>query len=1532
MPPPFIHPLPAMPTSVVIVICAALWVLFRWAIPNKILERDEAGGTSGSLLACYVLASVFGPVTLGLLAGLAIEAMSSRPSDSQLVPGMLIGNSIVWLVFRWLIPSFSSKPGSRWMIASRLYGASAPFGAGMILGMQRDGMIVLEGDLSAVNESAGGPMAAITPLWALVVCVALWALFRWVLPRAALAQAKTLAPEQAGPAVGQLALWGALAMIFGSAALGLAFVYGAMYFLKLGSSESVAAAESLVMRLGWCSAVMRWLGNAWACLAGVVAAIFGCVYFYRLGKARVAAEASRRAEEAALLKRGVRKGGLENLPPTAEMESLQREAGEAVAARSQLVADGAAEKEIKSLDKKLKTLQDDLQRLDAERRRAPRLPGCGLRLTAPDTFWGRVGTFFISPGLESLMGRGTKAVASAVVLAVMAGAVGFPAASVKPALAERAAGAQLALDRLVFGGVPAAAENFEDALASLPRSEPLTKKEEAEAEELADEIGSAYEQQLAAHYGGGGTAAPEFKNEFKARAEAVRSQVMEDFAKRQGATARSSSSFDRRSDAFAEAVRDSVRPEKMKAKPVTAAGQEAAKHTSTAVKKGGRAGFQKTKAWWASFKMPTRPGTVGHAFAAAFASGVIDSSAVNDTRFQKPPDAELRQAMARGNEARAKQFAADIARGHFASAMESAIPPDPAKDPYHPPADMEAIRTRAAASTAANLRPQSVDLAEHFGLNTSGDKPGAHEPGSLSTRPEPHVKADAAVDRATERYVRSFGREAMADAHANFGDHFAGNPGDPQDSPRGKLLNQLSSEAALQIKSAEVSPKLGLREGAKFPVRALETPSAKSLAANATRARSFIKLRGFAKVGGVLIGREPSPALEPAPAITSFQWQITDGKKVLLQAADAAGKLVPHCPSEALDPDAVYAALVYAADGRPTAVTMVTADPLKELKILVHPALVDTRVGRAIVDLDRFVDQFAGTRDGESEEAEMDRALASTLVYHANDLYRVAWAARFAALSPYEDSATGLGEEFKIGREASAQFRKSAGFDDADHSRRDGPPPLAKAFPVWKKLLIEALTPPDTKNLARFTLGKKKASLTPLREKKEFFDQSLVSVIADLLPAAESLQAFSDAVRAHYAGKWPLPAPKPAAAPPPLPERRVSGRFRIPVLPKKPRIEPPAGFDEWAPAMLALPPTFEIWSGVRERSFTSSGGIPSLGLSSLLLAGSNVEFPSLSSLLNPPEFGPLEFMLQTAFTSPPRFGRAAAEGEEYCDEQPWEFPALRKWIADRVQAGVRADPRSREILQLSKDFTLAQRFFRLVLGGAYGEAFPLHELPALSRALEPLLSPPQRTPRWNAIRGQLEAELAATLRAYSKMPESKVFGSQSGLDQLLEKAEAHVKAEDDFRRACLKLLAAPDRDTAEWESRWAAAWDEAEARQQQFESSLAQGALRAGKLSLELQLKQEDVKEARGALDDDLADLIGRARGQDSVSEAALGALQGVADRVDHYAAAIDIRRALGVAFDDREKMRNFSREDVAESLRALEKERGEGGGSPRGQ
>lgn len=150
----------------------------------------------------------------------------------------------------------------------------------------------------------------------------------------------------------------------------------------------------------------------------------------------------------------------------------------------------------------------------------------------------------------------------------------------------------------------------------------------------------------------------------------------------------------------------------------------------------------------------------------------------------------------------------------------------------------------------------------------------------------------------------------------------------------------------------------------------------------ATRARSFTMLRGFSRIGGVLIGTGPDNPTGTLD-LRDIGWSI-EKDRVTLSLKTGAGEAIAV---GSYDRAIVHQALAYAADGRPVAVTMTTARPLSQLKIHLHPALLDTPLGCQVIELDRLVDTHAGNQFQPREE------LTAQYVQQ-EQLYRFAWASR----------------------------------------------------------------------------------------------------------------------------------------------------------------------------------------------------------------------------------------------------------------------------------------------------------------------------------------------------------------------------------------------------------------------------------------------------------------------------------------------------------------------------------------------------------
>jgi hypothetical protein len=205
-------------------------------------------------------------------------------------------------------------------------------------------------------------------------------------------------------------------------------------------------------------------------------------------------------------------------------------------------------------------------------------------------------------------------------------------------------------------------------------------------------------------------------------------------------------------------------------------------------------------------------------------------------------------------------------------------------------------------------------------------------------------------------------REEEIDALAQYEDHFPRSVASQAETPLGRTLQRyrLASDSGWFVRTAELK---------------------------VARAGSFSLLRGFSRVGGVLIGESPENPNDRAD-VRDIQWRF-EGRNVVLVLTDGSGQRREFGP---FDRSLVHQALAYAADGRPVAVTMTKARPLPQLKIHLHPSLVDTPLGCRVEQLDRLVDTYAGMQLPERQQitATYQQQLA---------VYNVAWSRRRAALA-----------------------------------------------------------------------------------------------------------------------------------------------------------------------------------------------------------------------------------------------------------------------------------------------------------------------------------------------------------------------------------------------------------------------------------------------------------------------------------------------------------------------------------------------------
>jgi hypothetical protein len=325
---------------------------------------------------------------------------------------------------------------------------------------------------------------------------------------------------------------------------------------------------------------------------------------------------------------------------------------------------------------------------------------------------------------------------------------------------------------------------------------------------------------------------------------------------------------------------------------------------------------------------------------------------------------------------------------------------------------------------------------------TSANRAWADHPPSLPTLA--HGGQDLATAQTEIRALlgRSGARaasEGLSDTLATYSDYFPGSLGEETHTPRAGLM-----PAAVKAEEATAS--------------AMRTAF--------VRARSYGALRGFAKIGGVLIGLMPNDG--KGLNITDLQWQDS-ANGVYLKLTQDDGKVLNFGPFRA---ELIRLALAYAADGRPVTVTMPLAQAGR--KILMHPALLDSALGCEARQLDQFVDAFTGEN--------VERAKATDRVDRHLNTYRFAWATQIKRL---------------IGQNTFTRI----------------PPDYLKQVTEQADLILKnADVQNDVEQVLRASAEWGDKSLSPVTVKPDYFDQGLVTIAGRCLTSSNNADAFRQCV------------------------------------------------------------------------------------------------------------------------------------------------------------------------------------------------------------------------------------------------------------------------------------------------------------------------------------------------------------------------------------------------------------------------------------
>jgi hypothetical protein len=741
------------------------------------------------------------------------------------------------------------------------------------------------------------------------------------------------------------------------------------------------------------------------------------------------------------------------------------------------------------------------------------------------------------------------------------------------------------------------------------------------------------------------------------------------------------------------------------------------------------------------------------------------------------------------------------------------------------------------------------------------------EPGVKLEKASALIRQEAARGTAE---LRAYRASVMSESLYNYSDPFPSQPGMDRLTPRGQILESVEDTAGA-VRTAEAkglaswratgraSTSATLRpvEVAPFARERLAIPGPRSslsapVEAAGARARAFRSLISSPRIGGILIGREPAAApAARALDLTQLRWEI-DGQNVRLIIADRESRV--H-RSRLFRRDLVELAVVYAADGRPITVTIINTRPLAERRVLLHPTLVDTALGRSVIRADMIIFNLI------SNEAWYKDAHQSVL--NQIELYRRAWAARQLAMGDLE----------VLKPEYCAYLKQSL----------DGAP---------SEPATAALHDPDAMRDPRRSL---------VTAKPEYFDPELVKwIIADSGPK-RALDGFDASIREravhelNETRRWLKSREADERAMnlqvESFNEKAKSGGFNSQAefeLERQRLIKQGEQYDTRAKAegerlnqlfrrWTAPVPEIQPVSSIRERAFETT-------LADCFVADGTAAPPAV------------DFLIQVTFESAPYFLNGLPPDFEdktahnalaaYNDPKPWEFPAIAGRVREVVQAALDQKPEmaeDRQAISALSEFTLLQRLFRLALGGQLGRDFPIETLAELHFEVAPTTpAAPVRTLRWDSRPGLLEQFLGklvdSSLTSLNGKDGLETAPLRIALDAI-RSLTAEYESKDAEREKQLAAIETSHGTQGEWDAAWEAfqSWDrDWEARLEKAADALALACKPAG-TGLAVVAPRVPRKEAPESQPADLAE-----------------AFHGLTH-------AIALRRALDVAADDRQ-------------------------------
>jgi hypothetical protein len=804
--------------------------------------------------------------------------------------------------------------------------------------------------------------------------------------------------------------------------------------LRMVGGTTQASATSAVNTIEqwrfWLVAFGPWWG------AGVLIIVAGALGLYAAhrGKRRFG-PAYKQAFEQELkrLEREREEGLLEDLPPTREMERLQSRIEELKRELVKVNWDSSNKNRVaarRKLTARLQRLTGRYDRLDIQRRTSLTLPRAEAELHAPRTRGEKMQAFLLSRGLLTSLGKGSRLLFLASLILLVPFLISIYATNTESVLNARLVELHDFRARL----------NAQEWEAIRQQLGPPTNELSEGDKQVIGEVARAFEEAVPIPP----PTAAALKDWYMMHSSTVRQEILERAVRRSqtpleqshsGSRIGSLDDRERQTVALYENVVSSAGPSTQLGKEIYLKLEDAARRSPPLMEKiRTSASNIRRPAGIHALRRATLTRIMGNLTAAS--TGEIGNLAwAIDPKVNRPLYSLAQQD-------RARIFIAGLVGGRDVT------------EALHNVGTVQSPHYQGSPFDSAEYKSLMQSFADRLPVDRVGVKLSEYPP-SIEAPPEKDVDLKTAATKVEELIQNSKGpnRErkvvAYADSLAWYRDYFPGQLGENLQTERSRIHLLLAS----QMPRTDVIDGPGTGRGPGGMQNTFQ------------RARNFNSLRGYSRIGGVLIGREPSDLQTAKLSCTDLEWEI-EGRSVRLILMTADGRRFRSRPHPMT---LVYQAINYAADGRPVAATMVNADPLSELKVLLHPTLVDTPLGQRMIELDTFVGFYLPNEDTR-------RDIAQTRVHAQNKLYVYAWAYRLlAALS-----------EGSLNSEWDLYVRGIVNDRDTQESAQ--------------KALDEAHLLSDPMH-------------SPLTVKKEFFDSTLVDLILKNARKGMTAEQFGQAIK-----------------------------------------------------------------------------------------------------------------------------------------------------------------------------------------------------------------------------------------------------------------------------------------------------------------------------------------------------------------------------------------------------------------------------------